>query len=90
MDGRKVSKAGSDFGRTSSLGDNKVVVQDVDGQRNWVCWSLFTGRRARELDVLVTQTAETRTDLADLYDFPRVPPRERNLRWHAARRADQN
>ncbi|QDT63099.1 NfeD family protein [Calycomorphotria hydatis] len=30
----------------------------------------FSGRRARNLDVLVTQTAETRSDIASIYDLP--------------------
>ncbi len=77
VDGRKVSESRvltSDEHRR--LLDNKVVVQDVTTVKEVGVLGLFTGKRARELDVLVTQTAEVRTDLADLYDFPREYLRE--------------
>ena len=51
--------------------DNKVVVQDVITIKEAGELGLFSGRRARALDVLISQTAEQRTDLADLYNFPR-------------------
>ena len=51
--------------------DNKVVVQDVITIKEAGELGLFSGRRARALDVLISQTAELRTDLADLYNFPR-------------------
>ncbi|MHC4875686.1 MAG: NfeD family protein [Planctomycetota bacterium] len=37
---------------------------------------LLSGRRARALDILVSQTAEDRVDLADLYGFERMYLRE--------------
>ncbi len=56
--------------------DNKVVIQDVSTIKEAGALGLFTGRGARALDVLVTQTVETRSDLADLYNFPREYLRE--------------
>ena len=76
-DGRKTSEnrvLTSDEHRR--LLDNKVVVQDVITIKEAGVLGLFSGSRARALDVLVTQTAETRSDLADLYNFPREHLRE--------------
>ncbi len=56
--------------------DNKVVIQDVSTIKEAGALGLFTGSRARALDVLVTQTVEKRSDLADLYNFPREYLRE--------------
>ena len=56
--------------------DNKVVVQDVITIKDAGELGFFSGRRARALDVLISQTAELRTDLADLYNFPREFLRE--------------
>ena len=69
-DGRKSSESRvltSDEHRR--LLDNKVVVQDVITIKEVGELGFFSGSRARALDVLVSQTAETRTDLADLYNF---------------------
>ena len=77
VDGRKVSESRvltSDEHRR--LLENKVVVQDVTTIKEAGAVGLFTGSRARSLDVLVTQTAETRSDLAELYNFPREYLRE--------------
>ncbi len=76
-DGRKGSESRvltSDDHRR--LLDNKVVVQDVITIKEVGELGSFSGRRARALDVLVSQTAELRTDLADLYNFPREFLRE--------------
>lgn len=76
-DGRKMSESRvltSDEHRR--LLDNKVVVQDVITIKEAGVLGLFSGSRARALDVLVSQTAETRSDLADLYNFPREFLRE--------------
>lgn len=81
VDGRKTSE-----GRVLTseehrrLLDNKVVVQDVITIKEAGVVGLFSGSRARALDVLVTQTAETRSDLADLYNFPRVSSGECDVR----------
>jgi membrane-bound serine protease (ClpP class) len=56
--------------------DNKVVVQDVITIKEAGTIGVFSGARARALDVLATRTADTRTDLADLYEFPREYLRE--------------
>lgn len=77
VDGRKVSESRvltSDDHRR--LLENKVVVQDVTTIKDAGAVGLFTGSRARSLDVLVTQTVETRSDLAELYNFPREYLRE--------------
>lgn len=77
MDGRKTPESRvltSEEHRR--LLENKVVVQDVITIKEAGALGLFTGSRARALDVLVTQTSETRTDLADLYNFPREFLRE--------------
>lgn len=77
MDGRKTSESRvltSDDHRR--LLDDKVVVQDVITIKEAGEVGFFSGSRARALDVLVTQTAETRADLADLYNFPREFLRE--------------
>lgn len=55
---------------------NKVVVQDVITIKEVGELGFFSGSRARALDLLVSQTAETRPDLADLYNFPREFLRE--------------
>jgi membrane-bound serine protease (ClpP class) len=76
-DGRKSSESRvltSDEHRR--LLDNKVVVQDVITLKEAGELGFFSGQRARTLDVLVSQTAELRTDLADLYNFPREYLRE--------------
>ena len=77
VDGRKVSESRvltSDEHRR--LLDNKVVVQDVTTIKEAGVLGLFTGSRARSLDVLVSQTVENRSDLAELYNFPREYLRE--------------
>ncbi|MFM9959708.1 MAG: NfeD family protein [Planctomycetaceae bacterium] len=51
--------------------DNKVVVQDVVTLKEAGELGYFSGDRARLLDVLVSQTAEKPSDLADIYNFPR-------------------
>ncbi|HLQ46463.1 MAG TPA: NfeD family protein [Planctomycetaceae bacterium] len=77
VDGRKVSETRvltkEEHGR---LLDNKVVVQDVITVKEAGVIGSFSGSRARALDVLVTQTADARSDLADLYNFPREFLRE--------------
>lgn len=55
---------------------NKVVVQEVVTIKEVGELGFFSGSRARGLDLLVSQTAETRPDLADLYNFPREFLRE--------------
>ena len=77
VEGRKVSESRvltADEHRR--LLDNKVVVQDVTTIKEAGVIGLFTGSRARALDVLVSQTVETRSDLADLYGFSREYLRE--------------
>jgi membrane-bound serine protease (ClpP class) len=56
--------------------ENKVVVRDVITIKEAGTVGVFSGARARALDVLATRTAATRTDLADLYEFPREYLRE--------------
>ncbi|MBC7816176.1 MAG: hypothetical protein IAG10_04690, partial [Planctomycetaceae bacterium] len=85
-DGRKSSESRvltSDEHRL--LLDNKVVVQDVITIKDAGVLGFFSGSRARALDVLVSQTAETRSDLADLYNFPREFLRENATSGEALR-----
>lgn len=56
--------------------DNKVTVQDVITIKEAGAIGVFTGNRARSLDVLVSQTVETKSDFAELYRFPREFLRE--------------
>jgi membrane-bound serine protease (ClpP class) len=56
--------------------DDKVIVQHVITIKELGEPSYFSGRRARSLEVLVSQTAETRGELADFYNFPREYLRE--------------
>jgi len=64
---------GSEFRR---LQESNAVILDVDTIKDPGNILLMSGSRARALDVLVTQTAEDRTDLADLYGFDRKYLRE--------------
>ena len=56
--------------------ENKVVVQDVTTIKEAGSIGLFSGSRARALDVLVAQVADTKTDIAELYNFSREFLRE--------------
>ena len=72
------------------LQDTDVAIPDVITIKEKGDVLLLSGKRARQLDVLVMQTAEDRVDLADLYDFDRrylresissdKPPRARIIR----------
>lgn len=77
MDGRKVTESRivtADEHRR--LLDNKVVVQDVATIKEAGAVGTFVGSRARDLDVLVTRTSDSRANLAELYHFPREFLRE--------------
>jgi membrane-bound serine protease (ClpP class) len=72
------------------LQDTDVAIPDVITIKEKGDVLLLSGKRARQLDVLVMQTTEDRVDLADLYDFDRrylrenissdKPPRARIIR----------
>ena len=72
------------------LQESDVAIPDVITIKEKGDVLLLSGKRARQLDVLVMQTAEDRVDLADLYNFDRrylresissdKPPRARIIR----------
>ena len=72
------------------LQESDVAIPDVVTIKEKGDVLLLSGKRARQLDVLVMQTAEDRVDLADLYGFDRrylreslstdKPPRARIIR----------
>lgn len=53
------------------LQDNKVPILNVETIKEKGDIGVLSGRRARALDVVITQTAEDRTELPDKYGFDR-------------------
>lgn len=58
------------------LRDNQVQIVNVETVKEAGFAKTFSGRQARAMDVLVMQTADSRAELADLYDFPLEALRE--------------
>lgn len=58
------------------LRDNKAAILDVETVKEAGEIGTFTGSRARLLDILVVQTLEHRSDIADLYGLPHESLRE--------------
>ena len=58
------------------LRDAKVIIEDVKPIKEGGQRGFLSGRAARAMDVLVTQTAETRNEVANLYGLPRKALRE--------------
>ncbi len=52
------------------LRDTKVVIEDVQTLKERGVIGTFSGRQARANDVLAVQTAETRGEVANLYNLP--------------------
>ncbi|QDT35861.1 hypothetical protein Pan189_02140 [Stratiformator vulcanicus] len=50
--------------------DTDAIVSDVETLKDAGAIGRFTGRRARALDILITQTASDRTQVAELYGLP--------------------
>jgi len=58
------------------LQDNMAVIVDVETIKEVGSLGVFSGSKARALDVLVQQLASTRGDLAELYGIPREKLRD--------------
>jgi len=58
------------------LQETKAVIRKSDTVKEAGTAGLFSGREARNLDLLVVQTADSRAGIAELYDLPRETLRE--------------
>ena len=58
------------------LRDNKAVIEDQRTIKAAGTDAIFTGSQARALTIMVTQTAETRADVANIYKLSRESLRE--------------